>query len=183
MALVGNEKILGSILSVTAIVSVIAVYFLGRKEDLNLPRVLLAGTIITALGGINLGIFYSGAAVITFMAANSIGNSFRWQAIIPLFYNSINRDENSGRNHHYSFVFDVEVMINLGRVAGIAIFLLALAKFPDLAARVVFPLLCLSQFVTYYFGHRIAKTLKTLKPVSVEAGAEAVHEPEPLQTV
>lgn len=158
---VGNEKVLGTIMAVVSIISALAIYELGRREKNNLLKILLTSLIFTLLSAVILAFYYSPTGIIIFLILNSVAISFRWLAVLPIFYNSISIDRFQNINHHFSYVFDVEVILNIGRAVGIVTFILAYWKYPSLAIQYVLPLFCLIQLANWYFGKKIAQTLKT----------------------
>lgn len=161
LILVGNEKSLGFLLSITAAMAAGATYLVGRAKKHDLFQILLIGVIFTVAASLVIGISYTTIGVVIFLALNSVGNSFRWLAIMPIFYNSISLDEHGNKNHHFSYIFDVEVFIALGRGLGIGFFLLTFYLLGDLANRFALPIFGLLQLGLLYFGRKIWYTLST----------------------
>jgi YQGE family putative transporter len=120
--LVGEENSLGTIQSISAILSALVVYEIAKKLKIQ-QRVLLVliSTSISILGAISFSFFYSAIVVFIFFVAIEIASPILYIALSSLNYDLIDKKETSA--HHYAYICDQELYLNGGRVVAMILFL------------------------------------------------------------
>ena len=121
LILVGGEGILGTIQAVTAGLSAIAIYIIGRKSNIsNAWQFILFGSVVYLIGtGILAGSFtwigtlvYSVVVTLTWASIWTTANSVTMDLMDTL---------EPDTEKQYAYVCDNELFFNLGRVIGIAV--------------------------------------------------------------
>lgn len=120
LTLVGKEDALGIISSITAIISALSLYSIGRLGKIEISwKVVRLGSYIFLLGAIFLAIFYSPGAVIFYMAVVTLSYSFRWSPSYTVVMEAMDKEgHNDGQ---YAYICDNELTFNLGRSLGICL--------------------------------------------------------------
>lgn len=133
--LVGKEDALGTIQSLSAIISAFVVYQLAKKLTIKHRLHLVTYSIVISFIGAGLfSLFFSSFGVIIFFATAAIAGPFLLVSLNSLNYDLI--DEDSQSANHYAYVCDQEIYLNLGRVIAIAFFIVLIYLFSkDFALR------------------------------------------------
>lgn len=122
LTLLGQEEALGTVQSVSAILSAIAVYkiakTLGAHHRLLLLQVSIA---LMLIGSISFGIFFSALGVVIFYATQALSQPLWWMATSSLNYDLIEKDKNDAS--HFAYVCDQEIFLNVGRIIALLVFL------------------------------------------------------------
>ncbi len=175
---VGNEDKLGLVQSLASVLSVIAAYFTGRKLSQKHRVALFAvGVILIFLGTLSFSLLYSGLGALLLIATTSIGYPLYGVSYASLSNDSIDREEAQTGHNHYSFIYDEEVYLNLGRITSI-LALIAAYKFisSDFSLRVIPVAVLVSQFAMIWIAKSIdSHNLKHKHITEAEAEAELTH--------
>lgn len=119
LALVGNEGTLGLVSSITAGLSALTLYILGRKGNLaHIWRIVALGFFIYLTSGILLATGLSLITVLIYEAASTIGWALRWSPGYTITMEIMDREDD---HHQYAYICDNEVFFNLGRITGISL--------------------------------------------------------------
>lgn len=134
LILVGNEEAVGTVQSLSSIMASLIIYILAKYLDTKHRMSLIAASVILLIiGGIIFGIFYSALAVSIFFACYALSQPLGYIATISLTYDLI---DNKELEHHYAYVCEQELFLDIGRVIAILLFMLALfATSNELALR------------------------------------------------
>lgn len=123
LLLIGLEGELGTLESLTAILTAILMYWIGRKTQLSKSsRIYVIAGISYFLSSIFLAYSYNLASVLLYIFTSSISLSVCWNLIYANSMETMDREQdlNPGSNQ-YALVMDNEIFYNLGRILGMAI--------------------------------------------------------------
>lgn len=165
LSLVGEEETLGTIQSLTAILTAIIVYTLGKKLTIkHRIAVLTASVLLGIMGAVFLSISYAAIGVFVFFACKALSEPFIWIALNSLNYDLIDK-ENKNSENHYAYVCDQEIYLNAGRITGI-LFFLALVQFfsNDFGLRFAPLFFALSQIILLIIARSVETHHKKIAP-------------------
>ena len=123
LLLIGLEGELGTLESLTAIVTAILTYWIGRKIKLsNSTNIYFFAALSYLASSVYLALAYDLFSVLVYIFTSAVSLSICWNLI---YANSMEvmdheQDLNPGSNQ-YALVMDNEIFYNLGRVIGMAI--------------------------------------------------------------
>jgi YQGE family putative transporter len=149
LILVGQEGTLGSLQSIASVISAIAIYFVSKRvSQKDQIKLITIGVVFNIIATILFGFTYSAVGVIIYFILEAIASPFHWSGYAPLANDAIDYCSKDSVNHDYSFIFDEELFLNLGRILGIIFFVL-LATFSSEATtlRISLPVLALTQLI------------------------------------
>ena len=108
-----------------AVFGALAIYVLGRKVRLgNVWWVMLVGDVLNLVAAIWL-FADSSSGVIMFMIISSMGSTISDTVGYSVTMHMIDRQvKGDDTSRQYSYIFDTELFYNLGRLSGVALFLL-----------------------------------------------------------
>ncbi len=153
----GQEGSLGVMQTVTAIMGMILSYSIGRKMKVN-QRVSLIKAIVIGWIATTLPFVFTGQAVFAFLFIVMLPalESIIWQAMNPLAMRVIDDEFENSEHDHYSFIFDRELFLNIGRMVGMGVFLAVIYLFSDEVALRYIPLLMVtSQIGVWWCARRL----------------------------
>lgn len=135
MTFIGNESTLGTLQSVSAIVSAIILYLLGRFTK---PRhriwIFAAGLLLFAAGGVFNAALYSATGVIIFMLCLVLGRPLMDMGYFPIQMRVIDYEVRHEKRCSYSYIFIHEVGLYAGRFFGCGLFIAITLLVSDEAA-------------------------------------------------
>ncbi len=117
----GREESVGLVVSGAAALSMIGIYFLGKRlKHRDHTWVVGAWTGVTFLGRLPFILVPSAIGVLIERATNGLTGSFRWASLGAIMYEAIDH-EHAGRavEARYAFLMDREFFLNVGRTAGL----------------------------------------------------------------
>ena len=158
--LVGNEDILGSLQSLSAIVGAVVIYFVGRWANVSHRVIVIAiGMGVYILGGLGILAFYSQTGVIIYLIAQTIYGPLKQTGFSSISMDIVDEEKSTNHYDRYQFIFDQELFLNIGRIIGTAIFI-AVTVYLSLDVTLRFmPLgLAFIQLTLIYFAHMMDKT-------------------------
>jgi YQGE family putative transporter len=164
---VGNEKELGIVQSLSAIIAAGILYVVARKVS-PAKRLWIIGcsVLLLIVGGLSFEIFYSALGVFIFMILYSIAHPLLWVAITSLNLDVI--DKEVEKHNDYMYVFDHELFLNIGRVAGVIIFLaysqFVSAEFALRFTPLAFGVLQIGLFILARASHKKHSSYATIAP-------------------
>jgi len=160
LTFVGAEGSLGTLQSLSAVLSAIIVYIVGKraaqKHRVTILGVWIVGLILAASV---FSITFSALGVIAYFTIVSLTDSFRWLSLTPMMYDVIDAEQEITHEHHYSYIFDREIYLAIGRVLSLVIFYF-ISQY-DGAAALRYGLLIggVIQLATYALARKIQSTL------------------------
>lgn len=129
---IGNEDKLGTVQSFAAIVSTVIVYAVAKKaSQKHRMMILVSGVLLNFVGSLIFGILYSAIGTLILVTFFALASPFDWVAYSSLSNDTIDREEKIHTQHHFSYVFDQELVLNIGRIVGIGCFFLFINYFPE----------------------------------------------------
>lgn len=135
MTFVGNESTLGVLQSISAIVSAILLYLLGRFTS---PRhriwIFSAGLVLFALGGAFNTILYSAAGVIAFMLCLVLARPLMDMGYFPIQMRVIDYVSQKEGRGSYTYIFVHELGLYAGRFFGCGLFIVITLLISDVVA-------------------------------------------------
>lgn len=153
---VGNENALGTIQSISALITAVIIYSFAKKLTTQHRLTLITwGMGINMLGTLVFSLFFSPIGVFVFYASLSIMWPLLWIAINSLNYDLIDEDNKS--HLHYAYVCDQEIYLNIGRLIAIGLFILIIVFVSKNAALRYTPLIYATGQIFLFFS---AKSLE-----------------------
>lgn len=157
LLLLGNEGALGFVSSFSACVAFISTYAMGRLATTkHRPQLLTIWIAFELLASAIFAIAYSSWSVLMYSAIVSIVGSFRWTALASIMFDAVEQ-ESGHASEHYALVYDREIWLNVGRVAGLAALVGFYALSPYWTIRCALVGGMLLQLVTYRLGSELSK--------------------------
>lgn len=123
LLLIGREGELGTLESMTAVVTAILMYWIGRKSKAHhSPTIYIIAALAMLLSSIILSLSYNLFSVLLYIFTSAVSLSVCWNLI---YANSMEimdqeQDNNPGSNQ-YALVMDNEIYFNVGRILGMAV--------------------------------------------------------------
>jgi len=163
LTFLGKEDKLGIIQSLASFLSIVVLYAVAKKAKTHHRLLILTGSIITFLcGTIFFSLTYSAIGVLGFFAFESFYDPFFWVAIESLNYDLINLEESKHPDCHYSYIFDQELYLNIGRVSAIILFVaivnLISARFAIQFSMLIF---ACTQIMALFLAKRIDRNVRS----------------------
>ena len=122
LTLLGKEDTLGTVQSLSSILSSVIVYQLAKKLGTQQRyRLLQISFLLGIIGAGFFSIYYSGFGVVIFFAAQALTTPLIWIATQSLNYDLIDKDPDQSK--HYAYVCDQEIYLNAGRIIAILLFI------------------------------------------------------------
>ena len=160
LAFIGKEDALGTIQSLSAIITAIVIYGIARSISPKHRMKLLGASVVLSIIGSIFLLLSSSIGVILFVGMQALAQPLLWVA-----YNSLISDvmdtENGTANKEYSYMFDFELFMNIGRVTGILLFMYYLTSFSTQFALHYTPLFfCTAQLLLLWIARPIDRKQK-----------------------
>ncbi len=129
LKMIGNEGVLGTLTALASVFSAILIYIYGRKSETEKHRKYFKISIIFGLiSSIILAYFFNWLAIVIYVLVNGLIISFTWLTAAPLIMNNIDVEIINSEEKRFSYIFDGEIFINIGRSSA-AVVCLILAMF------------------------------------------------------
>lgn len=124
MTLVGNEDTLGTVQSVSAIVTAFILYLLGRfTAPKDRVWIFASGLTLFAFGGLVNAVMYSAAGVLVFMLCLVLGRPLMDLGYFPIQLRVIDYVSNKEKRGSYTYILTHEVGLYIGRFFGCGLFI------------------------------------------------------------
>lgn len=165
MTLVGNESTLGTLQSISAIISAVVLYLLGRFASAR-HRVLIfsAGLLLFALGGAFNAVLYSATGAIVFMLCLVMGRPLMDLGYFPIQLRVIDYVGNKEKRNSYSYIFIHEFALYFGRFFGCGLFIALTIWVSDMVAiRYALLIIGLIQLLSIFIARDITRSLDRLE--------------------
>jgi MFS transporter, YQGE family, putative transporter len=132
LAYLGDEKVLGLLLSATNIFAALALYVIGRKVSGNhRARVLTFALIPLLFASTALLFSFSKIIIIAYLLMVSLFDAFFWFVYYPLLSHQVEQDNSEDLAASYPYLIDHEIVINAGRVLTSLFYLLIVSNFAN----------------------------------------------------
>jgi len=124
LVLVGGEGILGTLHALTAGISVIILYVIGRKTTISSSWKLVAfGSLVFLIGAGVLAGFFTWIGALAYTIAITVSWAFQWSASYAVTMELMDSEEDNAEKQ-YAYVCDNELFFNIGRLLGIVLVVL-----------------------------------------------------------
>jgi len=165
LILVGGEGILGTLQGVTAGLSAIALYYVGRKATISSAwKFIGAGSLIFFVGTCVLAGFFTWVGGITYSIVISLAWASQWTQTNSVIMELMDNEEPDPEKQ-YAYVCDNEIFYNSGRVIGIGIISVIAIVASEHAALRWSPLIVgIIQLPLAFIIHSIVNTIEQTKP-------------------
>jgi MFS transporter, YQGE family, putative transporter len=123
----GQEESVGTVQSISSILSALMIYFAGKRAtaEKDHVRLLLFWAAMTIGGSIVFASLFSPRGAIIFLAIGALVASFRWGSFAAILYDIIDAEEKRhGKKNRYALLTDRETFLNLGRALALGLFAL-----------------------------------------------------------
>ncbi len=124
MRLVGNEGSLGTVQSVSGVVTAVMLYILGRYTGpQHRIKILTVGLVIFLIGTLTNGILFSAFGVIIFVLCKVLFQPLHDIAYFPIQMKVIDVVSKIEKRNEYSYIFNHEFGLFVGRFIGLGLFI------------------------------------------------------------
>ena len=156
----GKEGTLGYIQSLFAAISALVVLlFASRISNKHAFAFLAVSIAFLTAGSVFFGIFFSAIGAIVYLLLEAIGMPFSWAPYNTVSFNTIDAEQPLFEYHHFTYVFDQELYLNIGRLLGIGIFLFCIYIFGSTFALRFSPaILAVLQITQLFFVKKLIKS-------------------------
>lgn len=116
LSTIGNEGILGTLSSVTAVLSALLIYFYGRKATLSHRKPVFFVTIVFGiLSSVLFALFFDKFSTIIYVLGAGLIINFMWLTAGPAIMNAIDNEVGKKEENRYSYIYEGELFLNIGR--------------------------------------------------------------------
>jgi YQGE family putative transporter len=124
MLTLGREGALGTVESITAFLSSIVLYFIGRKTSVkNSYAFYVFSLVMFVVFSLSLGVFYSKLFILLFLITNTIFGAIRWTSSYALTMEAMDEElKEDEQLEEYALVCDNELFFNIGRFFSVGVF-------------------------------------------------------------
>lgn len=159
MSLVGNEAALGTIQSISGILTAFLLYFLGRTtKPKHRIYIFAAGMTIFLIGALTNQILFSAIGVIVFVLCKVLFMPLHDIAYFPIQMKVIDLLSEKENRSKYAYIFNHEFGLYLGRFFGLVLFIgLAFYVSKDFALRYSLVIVALIQMLAIPLAKNIMK--------------------------
>jgi MFS transporter, YQGE family, putative transporter len=121
--ILGEEGVLGTVISVAAIFSSFLLYLIARKVSVkNRKNLLIFSILIHIISTIPLAISFSQIAALFYLMLIPTIIQLTWMGHHPMQLQVIDKEDNGDSTNNYAYVADRELFLNIGRLIGVGIF-------------------------------------------------------------
>jgi len=159
MTLVGNEATLGTIQSISGILTAFILYFLGRTtKPKHRIYIFAAGMTVFLIGALTNQILFSAIGVIVFVLCKVLFMPLHDIAYFPIQMKVIDILSEKENRSKYAYIFNHEFGLYLGRFFGLVLFIgLAYYVSKDFALRYSLVIVALIQMISIPLAKNIMK--------------------------
>ncbi len=153
LKVLGNEGVLGTLTAMSSVISALLIYFYGRRSKKGDNRKYFIISIFLSLGlSLVMALFFNKLTVVIYTLLNGLIINFIWLTVSPIVMNNIDTDVINRRESSFSYIFDSEIFLNIGRVGSILMsILIAIYYGDDVSLRYSPIILSLIQFILFSF--------------------------------
>ncbi len=122
LSYVGKEDALGLVQSVSAIISGVVMYSIARSLNTKYRiRVIAASIILFLIAASSLAFYFNPTGIFIFIAFLTLAQQLLFAETNSVILDLVDR-ENLNQDNKYMYVFDLEMVLNIGRVTSILLF-------------------------------------------------------------
>lgn len=122
LSYIGQEDTLGIVQSITAVVCAVTLYLLARSINTRFRvEVITASIIAMIIGSAILAFYFNPVGIFIYFALMTLTHQILMVEVNSIILDLMDR-ENTAYDHKYKYVFDLELVLNVGRVTGIMFF-------------------------------------------------------------
>lgn len=164
MTLVGDESTLGTLQSISALVSALCLYLLGRfAAPKHRIAIFSVGLLLFAIGGAFNAVLYSSMGVICFMLCLVLSRPLMDLAYFPIQMRVIDYVSNIEKRSSYAYIFNHELGLYLGRFFGCGLFIAMTFVSDVIALRYALVIIGFIQLASILISKRLIKTMDVLE--------------------
>ncbi|MDL2212406.1 MFS transporter [Bacteroides sp. OttesenSCG-928-J23] len=161
MKIVGEEGALGTAQGVGSLITAVMMYVIGRNSKPE-HRLHIYGVavLLFVVGSLINSIFFNVASVLTFLLLMTVARPLFDLAYFPLQMRVIDYLKEKENRNEYSYIFNHECGLYVGRFLGCGTFILINYCISDNAALIVtLPLVTILQALSYFVVQKMMKTI------------------------
>lgn len=184
MTLLGDEGSLGMAQTIGALVAAISMYILGRVTNPgDRIRIFAAGLVLFLLAALSNAILFNATGVILFMLFLLMAKPLLDLAYFPIQFRVIDIVKRIERRSEFSYIFNHEAGLYVGRFSGaLAFLLLAYGFSTTIALRYAVLLIATVQLLSLLVATNIVRTGNSLAPRGTDEDDAAAHAEDALVT-
>jgi YQGE family putative transporter len=172
LVLVGKEGTLGIVSSLTAVLSAVLLYVVGRIGNIStIWKVVGLASVIYLTGTIILAYFFSPTAVLIYMIASTIGWAFRWSPSYTIVMEIMDQEDHG--KGQYAYVCDNEITFNIGRTLGLGLIFILTGVDQMLALRFVPVLIGITTILAFFPFMLLTKRVLAHQVIADRANIQA----------
>lgn len=138
----GKEGVLGTINTIVTLFIVTITYIYGRVAKPRHRKPTYFATLLLYIVLSTLLILSGGPlSILIFVLLGSITRTFQWTTIQPALLDIIDDETKNNKDNQYTFIFDEEVFLNMGRVFSVLILFLIIKMTSEQMGLLATPLL------------------------------------------
>ncbi len=131
LLLIGQENVVGSVQSVTAVLSTAAMYLLGRViQPRYYIRILTFWFALTTIGAVILGFSYTAWALLVYLAFSAFSIELRYSTLFTIFFDIVDEEIQKSGVNRFVYLLDREFFLGAGRVTILIALALGYIYFP-----------------------------------------------------
>ena len=152
LSYLGNEGVLGTLTAVASFISALTIYIYGRKSLVHhrFPGFIFS-LILGLITSVIFALFFNKIAITFYVLFVGFILNFMWLNAGPMIMDRIDREIKNQEGKKYSFIFDQEVFLNIGRSLSLAICLVLFFVFGQNTALRFSPLILYSLQALFAF--------------------------------
>lgn len=175
---VGREDALGLVQSVSAIISGVILYTIARSLNTRYRVRMIGVSVLTFfVAASSLAFYFNPTGIFIFVALLTIAQQLLFAETNSVILDLVDR-ENADHDNKYMYVFDLEMVLNVGRVTSIMFFVFYIKTFSVDFAMQYTPLFFAIAMGAIIFLARIIEERKEVIADASELAETYVHEPQ-----
>ena len=157
MKYVGNEGALGTMQSISAILTAVLMYYIGKySKPRDRMKIYLVSTVIFFVGSMIDSFFMNSTAVIIFLLMMIVARPMYDLAYFPIQMLVIDSLKQKEGRSEYSYIFSHECGLYVGRLVGCGLFILITYTISDTVALIyVLPIVTFVQLTSFFIIKKI----------------------------
>ncbi len=161
MKLIGNEDALGTIQSISALITAFVMYIIGRTTAPRHRLVILAASLlIFVIGSTVNAVFFSAYSAIFFLLCLIVARPLFDLSYFPIQLKVIDYLSNLEKRNEFAYILNHEFGLYAGRLAGCGLFIVLAWKISDkVALQFTLPIVTILQAFSYFLAKQIQKSL------------------------
>lgn len=185
MKLVGDENSLGTIQSISGIITAIALYFLGRySKPQHRIYIFAVGLVVFMAGTLANGMLFSATGVLIFMICLVLFRPLHDIAYFPIQMKVIDVLSKKEGRSEFAYIFNHEFGLYIGRFIGLSIFIvMALYVSEIFALKYALVIIAILQVLSIPVANHIVKDANNINCEEIEMNNEINADVEVAKTI